>query len=158
MKQTLTKDDGTSEDYEFIPRKLMSPEAEAIEECGGMAWNTFEQFGIAFMAGSQRAYRAALWVCMKRKQPGIKFHDVSFRIDQLLVDYSDAEKEAIRAAIAIDPELDPAQRENLLDIIDTANLADAEHALTVENISREPGLSEPGTNSEDDDSTSQQQG
>lgn len=152
MKLTLSNDDGSTQEYDFQPTRLMSPEAEAIEDAGGAAWNTFEQFGIKFMAGSQRAYRVALWVCMKRKQPGIRLSDLSFRVDQLTVAYSEDETRRIREAIAGDPDLDPDQRDNLLDLVGGRGDAEVDPAVAEYGTASVDAPKDPSGNSGPDDS------
>jgi len=85
-----------------------------IEIQGGEAWDTYEDFGRKFMSGSMRAYRAALWICLKREDPKIKFLDVSFRVDELDVDLEEDEKGRIYAAIEGDENIDDEQREQML--------------------------------------------
>lgn len=150
MKLTLTQDDGSLQEYDFQPTRLMSPEAEAIEDAGGPAWTTFEQFGRKFMSGSQRAYRVALWVCMKRAQPGIRLSDVSFRVDQLTVAYSDEETRRIREAIEADPDLDEDQRDNLLGLIGEGEEVEADPALAAQGGQAVDFPKDPPVNSETD--------
>jgi len=152
VKLSLIHDDGTTEEFDFQPTRLMSPEAEAIEDAGGPAWDTFEQFGRKFMAGSQRAYRVALWVCMKRKTPGVRLADVSFRVDQLLVAYSEDETRRIREAIEADPDMDPEQRDNLLDLIGGLDDTEADPALADYGATSVDAPKDPPDSSETGDS------
>lgn len=113
------RDDGTVEDYEFHPGRLLNPEAEAIEDVGGSAWETFDEWGEKFMKGNRRAYRAALWIVQKRKNPPLKFNDVSFTVDSFTWDFDEEEKAKIKAEIreAASGELDAEQRKTLLEIL-----------------------------------------
>jgi hypothetical protein len=110
---TYTPDEGSPEEYDFNPGKLMSPEAEAIESVGDYAWDSFETFGAMFFKGNVRARRAALWIMKKRKNPRLKFDEVSFRANQVDVDYSPAERKLLLEAMLQDPDLDPEQKANI---------------------------------------------
>lgn len=151
---TYTPDDGDSQEYEFMPGKLMNAEAEAIEDVGGQAWSTFEEFGVKFFRGSARARRAALWIAMKRGNPRLKFSDVSFRADQVSVDYSAKERAVILEAMLADPDLDEEQRANLTTALGTELVSDVEAALDEAAVVREPDLKEPSSSSADGGSTS----
>jgi hypothetical protein len=132
-------DDGPVQEYEFIPGLLMNPESEAIEAVGDYSWTTFEQFGQLFFQGGSRAVRAALWIMMKRKNPRLQFNDVSFRSNQVSVDYSPRERQLILDAMLADPDLDPAQRANLEMAVGGAEtVADTETQLSEAGIKREP--------------------
>lgn len=92
-------EDGEPKEFEFIPSKLISPEAEAIENVGGNAWDSFEEFGFKFLKGNIRAYRAALWVMMKRSNPRLRFQDLVFKVGEVEVDYSKTELTKLREAL-----------------------------------------------------------
>ena len=118
MKIIYTPSDGERQEFIFRPGELTNVEAEMIEIQGGEAWDTYEEFGRKFMNGNMRAYRAALWICLKRHQdPKIKFMDVSFRVDQIDVDLEEDEKERIYTAIESDENIDPEQRELMLEML-----------------------------------------
>lgn len=97
--------------FPFIPNKLMSVEAEAIEDVTD--W-TFEEFGAKFFKGSMKAKRAALWIMLKREYPSLKFRDLSFSPDEVVVYFDADEKAALRAAVESDADLDPEQRVEIL--------------------------------------------
>ena len=117
MKIIYTPTDGEKREFIFRPGELTNVETEMIEIQGGEAWDTYEDFGRKFMSGSMRAYRAALWICLKRQDPKIKFLDVSFRVDELDVDLEDDEKGRIYAAIEGDENIDDEQREQMLALL-----------------------------------------
>jgi hypothetical protein len=154
MLITYLPEGGEPEEYEFNPRKLKSRDSEAIEEVGGASWMTFEQFGMRFMAGSQKAYRAALWICKRRENPRLRFEDLSIGVDEIVVGYSPVEQEQIRQSIADDPDLDPVQKKNLLSLIDTTTNAEANEALAEVGVKPSPDLPEQSPNSGDEDSKS----
>lgn len=97
--------------WEFKPTKMLSVEAEAIEDVTG--W-TYTEFGEKFMAGSTKAYHALLWVLLRRSTPGLKYDAVQFAMDEISIDYSDEEKRALVAAMReAGDSLDEEQRAHL---------------------------------------------
>jgi len=112
---TYIPDDGEKREFSFRPRKLVSAEAEAIEDATG--W-TFDEFGQKFLAGSMKAKRAALWVLLKREHPTLKFRDLSITPDEVALDFEPDEAAALREQLAADDTIDPEQRENILAILD----------------------------------------
>lgn len=117
MKITYVPIDGEKREFIFRPGELTNLEAELIEIQGGEIWDSYEEFGRLFMNGNMRAYRAALWVCLRREQPRLKFNDLSFRVDQLNVELEEDERDRIVAAIADDIDIEEEQREALLSIL-----------------------------------------
>ena len=111
---TYTPEDGEKREWQFEPRRLMSPEAEAIEKV--THW-TFQEFSSKFLAGSMLAYRAVVWIMLKREDPPLRFQDVSICLDDLSIGFDDVEQIRIREALLADPDLDPEQRQNLIDIL-----------------------------------------
>jgi hypothetical protein len=98
------------------PNKLLSPEAELIEDIGGETWDNFEEFGAAFLRGKRKAIRAALWIMLRRgpeKPP--PFRDFVIGVQEAWVAWDDTELSRFRELLA-DPEIDmdPEQREHLL--------------------------------------------
>lgn len=137
---TYRPDGAPVQDFEFFPADLETPESELLESVGGDSWKTFEEFGVLFFRGSQRAYRAALWVMLRRTNPVLKFKDVSFRASQVTVGYSDSEREAILQVLLADPNIDAEERSSLTQIIGEESVAEAEEALTKSGVEREPDL------------------
>jgi hypothetical protein len=140
-------------EFEFYPSKLLSVEAEAIENVGGNAWETFEEFGYKFIRGNVRAYRAALWIMLKRHEnPKLKFQDLAFKMDEVSVDYSKTELTNIKEAIEQDEDSVPENmRETALAQINK-ELANKESEGVVSD------LKEPIENSENIHLTSVQPG
>lgn len=138
-------------EFEFFPSKLLSVEAEAIENVGGDTWETFEEFGHKFIRGNVRAYRAALWIMLKRHEnPKLRFQDLAFKMDEISVDYSKTELTKIKEAIEEDEDAVPENmREAALAQINK-ELADKEF----EGIAKD--LKEPTENSENVSSMSVQ--
>jgi len=142
-----TPEDGPPREFEFLPSRLISPEAEAIEKVGrGGDWDTFEEFGQKFLKGSIRAYRAALWVMLKRENPTLRFSDLVFRVGEVSVDYSKTELIKIREAL---------EKEDDEDTDISIALAQVNSALK-EKVDEEviPDLKDPTEKLEEDSSTS----
>jgi hypothetical protein len=117
MKITYRPTNGPERSFIFRPNELDNRQAELIENVGGEAWATWEEFGRKFMMGSIRAYRAALWLLLKEENPRLRFGDVSFQVDQLEVDLEDEEFNRIADALELDENLDPEQREHLMEMM-----------------------------------------
>ena len=105
------------QEFLFRANRLLSPEAEAIEDVGGGTWDNFDEFGRKFMVGNRKAYRAALWIMLKRTHPTLRFHEVQFQVDEVYVDLEDDEAEQLREQFRRDPDLDPAQKAHLLRVL-----------------------------------------
>lgn len=118
MRLIYTPEDGEKREFTFRPRQLMSPEAEALEDVGGDAWDSFDEFGMKFLKGNRRAYRAALWLMLKREEPTLRFRDLVVRVDEIEVEFEDDESAQLREAIAAEPNIDDDQRDALLEVMD----------------------------------------
>jgi hypothetical protein len=108
---------GERQELSFKPAELWSPEAEAIEDVGGDAWDTFQQFGEKFIKGNRRAYRAALWIMLKRQDPKLKFAALTVRMDELTVDFDPDERTRIRAAVEDSDDISDDDRRLVLDTL-----------------------------------------
>jgi len=111
-------ENGEKREFSFKPAKLMTVEAEAIEEVGGTTWESFDQFGRKFMMGNRRATRAALWIMLKREQPKLKFHELNLGVYEVETEFDDQEANVIRETLRSDPNLDNTQRAHLISILD----------------------------------------
>ena len=60
-------------EFTFDPDTVPVTDAEAIEELGGNAWQSYGQFATAYRLGKVRALRVALFVCMRRDNPSLSF-------------------------------------------------------------------------------------
>lgn len=129
-------DAGEVRDYELRPGKLLSPEVEAIEEVGGSVWDTYDEWGEKFMKGNRRAYRAGLWIMLKRENPTLRFNEVQFAADALTWEYDPEEQEVIKAAIRdAGKELDPDQKRSLLEALGAVEGKDAGKASETSDVS-----------------------
>lgn len=144
MLITYTPADGEKREFEFRPGKLGNLDAEAIEDATG--W-TYAAFGERFLAGSMKAARAVLWICLRAEQGQhrLKFSEVSFTADELSIDYDAAEAAQLREAIEANPDIDPEQREAVLAVLDQSAIRHMEKDV-------EPGPKEPGTAGSPDES------
>jgi hypothetical protein len=115
--------DGEKREYAWNPGKLLSPEAEAIEDVGGRTWESFPEFGAKFMKNNAKALRAALWIMQKRENPRLKFSDVVVAIDELDFTFDETEMKRIREAIETE-DIDEDQREELLSRMDQVSEAE----------------------------------
>jgi hypothetical protein len=83
MQLTYTPEDGDPQVFDFHVERLMSFEAEALEEAGGEQWETVHEWANKFDRGSMRAIRAALWIMLRRQQPTLRFSDLVVRVNEL---------------------------------------------------------------------------
>lgn len=100
--------------FTFKPNRLVSAEMEAIEDLTD--W-TYVEFGEKFLAGSMKAYRAALWVLLKREHPTLKARDLSFTAEEVSVAYDAEETASLREVLVADPDIDDDQREAILAVL-----------------------------------------
>jgi hypothetical protein len=110
-------DDKPAQVYDFEPSKLLSAEAEAIEDLKAR-WDTFEEFGQLFLKGNAKAHRAALWVMMRRVNPAVRFEDLNYPLAALRITFSDEESEKFIESIRKNPDLDKAQQDYLIQTLD----------------------------------------
>ena len=90
MKVTYTPEGATPRVWDFRPGRLLNAEAEAIEDKTG--W-TYQEFGVAFMSGSMKAYHALLWVMLRRTTHNLKWDEVVFAYDEIEVEFDAEEKQ-----------------------------------------------------------------
>lgn len=83
--------------FKYKPNKLMSVEREMLERRTGMKFAEFTQ---AVLQGSSLCRRALLFLFLKRDHPGVRWEDVDFAWDELTLEFSRQEYQAMRDAIA----------------------------------------------------------
>lgn len=83
--------------WTYKPTKLMSPEREMLERRTGKDFSAFTQ---AVLSGNSLCRRALLFLFLKRDHPGIRWEDVDFAWDELTLEYSRQEYQAMRDEIA----------------------------------------------------------
>lgn len=103
--------------WQFTPRKLMSAEAEAIEIVGGDLWEDFDTFGRLFNKGNRRALRAALWVLLRREDPGLRFDSLSVGAMDIHCRLGEDELARMRQLLRTTPDMDPEQRKYWVDLL-----------------------------------------
>ena len=116
--------DGERREFQWNPGKLLSPEAEAIEDVGGRTWDSFQEFGAKFMKNNIKALRAALWIMLKRENPRLKFDDVTVAVDEIDFTFDDQEMSKIREALETE-NIDEDQKIELISRLDNAMGEDA---------------------------------
>jgi hypothetical protein len=105
MQLTYTPEDGDPQVFDFHVERLMSFEAEALEEAGGGQWETVHEWANKFDRGSMRAIRAALWIMLRRQQPTLRFSDLVVRVNELKVE-EDPEPEPVGKGVPDDSATD----------------------------------------------------
>jgi hypothetical protein len=70
------------EAFDFDPQKLTNVEGMAIENVTGML---FGEWADALTKGSMLAQTALVWVVKKRKEPTLRFGDVSFDLSSISI-------------------------------------------------------------------------
>lgn len=118
MKLVYKPDEDTTELYDFEPSRLMSVEAELIEDIKGAKWESFEEFGQLFLKGNAKAHRAALWICKKRTDPTLKFTDLTYPLGALQITFSEEEAQKFIQSINENPDLDEDQKTYLIGVLD----------------------------------------
>lgn len=84
--------------WKYKPNKLMSVEREMLERRTG---KNFSEFTQAVLQGSSLCRRALLFLFLKRDHPtATRWEDVDFAWDELTLEYSRQEYQAMRDAIA----------------------------------------------------------
>lgn len=96
MILVYTPDGGEAQRWEFRLGKLRSMEIEAIEKHTGMAYGS--EFREALLKGNGRARRALLWTFQRRAHPTIKFADVDFADDEVVLEQDRDEWAELRKA------------------------------------------------------------
>jgi hypothetical protein len=91
--------DGERQEFPFKPNRLLSVEAEAIEDVGGESWSSHAEWWSKLGAGNFKARRALLWVMLRRANPRLRFAEVVIYVDELLLDYDEDERARIRERI-----------------------------------------------------------
>jgi hypothetical protein len=89
--------DAEPQRFKYQPTKIMSAEREYLERRSG---KDFTAFTTAVLQGNSLCRRALLHVMLKRRHPTLKWDDVDFAWDELRLEYSRQELEAMRAAHA----------------------------------------------------------
>jgi hypothetical protein len=98
--------------WTYVPDKLMSSEAEAIEKVTGQ---DFTEFNTALLHGSVTARRALLWVLLKRTEPTLRHSQVDFPAGAVKLDFEAHELTEMREQINGSDRLSDGERAEALD-------------------------------------------
>ena len=112
-KVVYSPEGGEVREWDFDPRRLMSPERVAIEKLTGMDWG---QWKAAIARDNTSAWHALLWVLLRRDDYALRPEAVEFCEADIEVTVSDAEKRETIAYFAANPEqLDDPEAKKLLE-------------------------------------------
>lgn len=89
--------EGDVQRWNYDPNRLMSAEREALEKRTGRDFSGFTE---GVIEGSSVCRRALLHMFLKRAHPGVRYEDVDFCWDQLELQFSKQEYQAMRDAIS----------------------------------------------------------
>lgn len=120
-----TPDGGDEQKWTFKLGKLRSMETEAIEKLTGLDYGV--PFKQALMQGNTRARRALLYTFLRRQHPTIRFADVDFADDELVLDMDVEEWQEMRAEVERSTTVDESTKAEVLAAID-ASIAEADPA------------------------------
>jgi len=109
MRVIWTPRDGDRREFTFRVEELGPTEYEPVEDAGGSSWDNLEDFEKRIRSGSRKAWRVALWVCLRREHSGLALEDVQPRADEIEMGYEPAEELLIAELILADPAL-PAEK------------------------------------------------
>lgn len=79
--------------FAFTVDDLPSQDAELLESVGGDTWGTLMEWLAMFERGSFKAWRAGLWVFVRRTQPDLTFADFTITVKELQIDMNDDDPE-----------------------------------------------------------------
>lgn len=82
--------------FKYHPNKLLSAEREMVERRTGKDFSDFTQ---SVLNGNSVCRRALLFLFLKRAHPGVRWEDVDFAWDELTLEYSKQEYQAMRDAV-----------------------------------------------------------
>lgn len=110
MRIIWTPPGGEARDFLFRPEDLTPDLYEPIEAVG--PWASFGEFVTAVRAGKLRAWRVALWTCLRRDDdPTIELDAVQPAAGEVQARYEPAEELLMAETILLDPDLTPGERE-----------------------------------------------
>lgn len=88
MKITYAPQGGEPQVFQFDIARLTTDELEDLESVGGLQWGTFGEWANVANRGGWRAWRAGLWVMLKRQNPTLEFEQVKPAGAEMDVDQS----------------------------------------------------------------------
>ncbi len=96
--------------------KLRTFDVEAIERVSGMAYGS--DFKQNLMKGNGVARRALLWVMLRKAHPTLKYGDVDFADDELVLQLDADELGELRAAVEASTSISEADKALALEALD----------------------------------------
>lgn len=127
--------------FTIRPGRLLSVEAEALEDVGGTAWSSIEEWRLKFQQGNFKARRAALWIMLRREQPRLRFPEVAVYVDELDIDFEPEELDRIRERVESNDNMSDEDRAEALRLLEVKQLPDGAE-LDDEPVGKEPGAAE----------------
>jgi hypothetical protein len=106
----------------FDARKIRQGEMEAVERRTG--WPFATEFLLNLQKGDSRARKALLWIMLRRQHPTLKYEDVDFANDEVVLEYDRAELAEQRRSIEQSSVISEEERALALEMID-AQMANA---------------------------------
>lgn len=116
MKLVYTPEGDPLQEWPIRLQRMMSVEAEAIEDVGGNTWGSFDEFMDKLARGNFRAKRALLWMMLRRQNPRLRFSDLVVRYDELAFAAEDKDREEAREMLQRD-DLSPEDRAELEELL-----------------------------------------
>lgn len=105
--------------WTFDLGKFRTGDMESLEKRTGMDYaTTFKQ---SLFTGNTRCRRALLWLLLRRDLHTIRYEDVDFADDELMIEMDTAEWAIARDAVAKDKTLSDEDRADALAAIDSAS-------------------------------------
>lgn len=83
--------------WKYQPKRLMSAEREMLERRTG---RNFTEFSTDVLKGNSLCRRALLFMFLKREHPGVRYEDVDFAWDELVLEHSRGELTEMRRHVA----------------------------------------------------------
>lgn len=103
-----TPADAEPRTFTFRPDDMPPAEYEAIEDVG--RWASLDDFNDAVRASSRTAWRAALWICLRRENPALTLDDVQPKPLEVALGYEPDEELALAELGLADPDTPPDLR------------------------------------------------
>jgi hypothetical protein len=110
-------DGGDEQRWRYESGKFRSAEMEAIEK--RTSWDFDTAFQERLLSGNAFARRALLWTFLRRVHLAIRFEDVDFASEELVLEFDQAELEAQRAQVLAMSDIDERERSAALALLDT---------------------------------------
>lgn len=86
MKIAYAPDGGPRQEFRIDVDHLGTLEVEMLEEIGGRSWDTLIEWLDKFERGSFKAFRAVLWVYLRRTQPDLDFDEFLPAVGEIEID------------------------------------------------------------------------